>query len=30
MPPPGTVAAAEVRTHEGYECADWYFCKKTL
>jgi peroxiredoxin (alkyl hydroperoxide reductase subunit C) len=30
VPPPGTVAAAETRTHEGYECADWYFCKKTL
>jgi peroxiredoxin (alkyl hydroperoxide reductase subunit C) len=30
VPPPGTVAAAEARTHEGYECADWYFCKKTL
>lgn len=30
VPPPATVAAAEARTHEGYECADWYFCKKTL
>lgn len=30
VPPPGTVAAAEARTREGYECADWYFCKKAL
>ena len=30
VPPPGDVHAAEKRMHEGYECSDWYFCKKSL
>ncbi len=30
VPPPGTVEAAEARLHQGYECVDWYFCKKSL
>jgi peroxiredoxin (alkyl hydroperoxide reductase subunit C) len=28
VPPPATVEAAEKRMGEGYECTDWYFCKK--
>jgi peroxiredoxin (alkyl hydroperoxide reductase subunit C) len=28
VPPPGTVQDAEKRMSEGYECVDWYFCKK--
>ncbi len=27
VPPPAT---AEARINEGYECTDWYFCKKSL
>jgi len=30
VPPPGTAEAAEKRLEEGYECTDWYFCKKEL
>ena len=30
VPPPGTAADAEKRMNEGYECTDWYFCKKSL
>lgn len=30
VPPPATADAAEARTGEGYECVDWYFCKKAL
>jgi len=30
VPPPGDVNAAEKRMSEGYECTDWYFCKKNL
>ncbi|MBI1421817.1 MAG: peroxiredoxin [Gammaproteobacteria bacterium] len=30
VPPPGTAEAAEKRMNEGYECTDWYFCKKAL
>ncbi|MFV9615688.1 MAG: peroxiredoxin [Gammaproteobacteria bacterium] len=30
VPPPATSAAAEARMNEGYECTDWYFCKKSL
>ncbi len=30
VPPPGTAEDAEKRIHEGYECTDWYFCKKDL
>ncbi len=30
VPPPGTTEAAEKRLGEGYECVDWYFCKKDL
>lgn len=30
VPPPGDVHAAEKRMSEGYECTDWYFCKKSL
>lgn len=30
VPPPGDMDAAEARMKEGYECTDWYFCKKDL
>ena len=30
VPPPGTTEAAEKRLNEGYECIDWYFCRKSL
>ena len=30
VPPPATADAAEKRIGEGYECVDWYFCKKDL
>jgi len=30
VPPPKTAAEAEARMKEGYECTDWYFCKKDL
>ena len=30
VPPPATTDAAEARVNEGYECTDWYFCKKSL
>ncbi|MGM0593734.1 MAG: peroxiredoxin [Pseudomonadota bacterium] len=30
VPPPAGVAEAEARMDEGYECTDWYFCKKAL
>lgn len=30
VPPPATAEAAEARIAEGYECTDWYFCKKSL
>ncbi|HER20448.1 MAG: peroxiredoxin [Halothiobacillaceae bacterium] len=30
VPPPNTVAEAEKRKNEGYECTDWYFCTKSL
>lgn len=30
VPPPQDMAAAEARVNEGYECTDWYFCKKSL
>ena len=30
VPPPSTQEMAEERTKEGYECVDWYLCKKKL
>jgi peroxiredoxin (alkyl hydroperoxide reductase subunit C) len=30
VPPPATVAAANEREAAGYECVDWYFCKKAV
>lgn len=30
VPPPSTQAAAKARMNEGYECVDWFLCKKTL
>lgn len=30
VPPPATSEAAEARLNEGYECVDWYFCKKEV
>ena len=30
VPPPADADAAETRMNEGYECTDWYFCKKSL
>jgi peroxiredoxin (alkyl hydroperoxide reductase subunit C) len=30
VPPPASAEAAEARMSEGYECTDWYFCKRDL
>ncbi|MEM2098128.1 MAG: peroxiredoxin [Candidatus Bathyarchaeia archaeon] len=30
VPPPTTAEAAEKRVQEGYECIDWFLCKKEL
>jgi len=30
VPPPATAEAAQKRMEEGYECTDWYFCKKAV
>ena len=30
VPPPSTQEAAEARMKEGYECIDWFLCKKKL
>jgi len=30
VPPPASTDEAEKRITEGYECVDWYFCKKSL
>jgi len=30
VPPPATTDEAEKRLTEGYDCKDWYFCKKTI
>ena len=30
VPPPKTMEGAEERMKAGYECKDWYFCKKAL
>ena len=30
VPPPATAEEAEARMQAGYECTDWYFCKKAL
>jgi peroxiredoxin (alkyl hydroperoxide reductase subunit C) len=30
VPPPATQAAAEARMNEGYDCIDWFLCKKKL
>jgi peroxiredoxin (alkyl hydroperoxide reductase subunit C) len=30
VPPPADADAAEKRMSDGYECTDWYFCKKSL
>lgn len=30
VPPPKTAAEAEERLKGGYDCTDWYFCKKDL
>lgn len=30
VPPPADMDAANARMNEGYECVDWYFCKKSL
>ncbi|MDI3542814.1 MAG: peroxiredoxin 2/4 [Candidatus Atribacteria bacterium] len=30
VPPPNTVEGAEERLKEGYECVDWYLCKKSV
>ncbi|MCD6530004.1 peroxiredoxin [Candidatus Bathyarchaeota archaeon] len=30
VPPPTTQEAAEKRLQEGYECIDWFLCKKSL
>lgn len=30
VPPPNTQEMAEERVNAGYECVDWYFCKKNL
>lgn len=30
VPPPATSSAIQERLEEGYECVDWYLCKKAL
>ena len=30
VPPPQTAQEAETRTAAGYECTDWYFCRKDV
>ena len=30
VPPPATAEEAEQRLAQGYECVDWYFCKKDV
>jgi len=30
VPPPADMEAVEARLDEGYECTDWYFCRKSL
>ena len=30
VPPPATMEDAEKRMQEGFECTDWYFCKKAV
>ena len=30
VPPPKTAHEAAARATEGYECIDWYFCKKAV
>jgi peroxiredoxin (alkyl hydroperoxide reductase subunit C) len=30
VPPPATAEEAAARVEAGYECTDWYFCKKQL
>lgn len=30
VPAPNTIQGAEARMKEGFECADWYFCRKGL
>jgi peroxiredoxin (alkyl hydroperoxide reductase subunit C) len=30
VPPPVTTEQAEERLKEGYECKDWYLCRKKL
>ena len=30
VPPPADMDTAAARMNEGYECTDWYFCKKSL
>ncbi len=30
VPPPGDMDSLEARETEGYECTDWYFCKKSI
>ncbi len=30
VPPPSTQEMAEERLNQGYECIDWYFCKRKL
>lgn len=30
VPPPQDMDAANDRENEGYECTDWYFCKKAI
>jgi peroxiredoxin (alkyl hydroperoxide reductase subunit C) len=30
VPPPSTAEDAEKRLEEGYECVDWFLCKKEL
>ena len=30
VPPPATMEDVEARLNAGYECTDWYFCKKSV
>jgi len=30
VPPPSTLESAKAQSEKGYECIDWYFCKKEV
>jgi peroxiredoxin (alkyl hydroperoxide reductase subunit C) len=30
VPPPKTTSDAEARARDGYNCIDWYFCRRDM